>query len=75
LFITPTLIAILFALVQAWRAAAADHSALEVMKARGHEGGSTATLVLRYIRKVRHAPLSRLPGEGDDLGYTLSIRY
>ena len=31
-FIKPTLIAILCALVQAWRAAVADHLALEVMK-------------------------------------------
>jgi predicted PurR-regulated permease PerM len=32
LFIGPTLIAILFTLVQAWRTAVADHSAVEVMK-------------------------------------------
>ena len=48
MFIRPTFIAILFALVLGGPAAA-DHSAF-----RGHEGGSTATLVLRYIRKVRH---------------------
>src|SRR5215472_15280730 len=30
---------------------------------RGHEGGSTATLVLRYIRKVRHrTPLASSRG-------------
>jgi predicted PurR-regulated permease PerM len=32
LFIAPTLIAIMFTLVQAWRAAVADHSAVDVMK-------------------------------------------
>jgi predicted PurR-regulated permease PerM len=32
LFIGPTLIAIMFTLVQAWRAAVADHSAVKVMK-------------------------------------------
>ena len=38
------LIAILFALVQAWRAAAADHSALEVIKAAAQQRWCSDTL-------------------------------
>jgi hypothetical protein len=59
LFIRLTLIAIVFALAQAWRAAAADRSVLEVMKAAAQRRWCSDT-----FGRFGTTPLSRLPGKG-----------